>query len=166
MDPWQCLTVISLVSYSPAHHKDFHCISQDTFACKGQQSNWNTYILCIGGIDSENDVWEYLAEFRTRKSHWDLFFFLSFSSVFFRFASQMWWRWFQWFQTYILPCEEPRRKKRAFFFLRGFFFPSGFNESSGVGFHWVQAMTNAKVMNALVGETSAFPLQDLGWWWK
>ena len=27
------------------------------------------------------------------------------------------------------------------FFPRGFFFPDGFIESSGIGFHWVEAMT-------------------------
>lgn len=69
------------------------------------------------------------------------------------------------FQTYILPCQEPQRKKCAFF-PRGFFFPGGFIQSSGIGFHWVEAMTNARLMNASVGQTWAFPPQDLDRWWE
>lgn len=39
-------------------------------------------------------------------------------------------------------------EEKVCFFPKGFFFPSGFFRNSEIGFHWVEAMTNARVVNA------------------
>ena len=61
----------------------------------------------------------------------------------------------------VVPDLHPRMlgalEEKVCFFPWGFFFPSGFIKSSAIGFHWVETMINARVVNASVEQTWAKP---------
>lgn len=143
MDPQQCLIVISLVSYSPIPHRVYYSVSVRMPLLASVNNPTHTDIFCVGGIGSESNVWEYLAESGATKlsgplsSHLLVLCSPGLLPRYIKVDSSS-----SRLTSYHLGAPE----KKCAFSPRSFFFPSGFIESSGIGFHWIEAIANARVM--------------------